>query len=507
MSSISIPITGLAANDPVPGEYIEVNFAQGQASSGNSSYDVLLMGNKLSTGSAGLDAYVFGPDTATPMTGEADAIALFGAGSELHRMVRAFLKVNNTSKLYAIAVTESAGSQATGTISVTGTASGNGTLRITVGAESVDSPIVSGDSVTTIAAAAKAAINSKSHWAVTADNSSGDLTITAKQKGLRGNLIRYSAKILSSGSITSAVTPSAHTLCTGGTTADDNTAALATILPTRFYYIVPSAVDATQLGAVQTQIDTQAGPLVGLRQRMVAGSVDSLANATTIATGLNGARSELVWQASGDVVPSELAAKACAGYALFEASTVPRLNFNGYGSNTNDQSLWDVKKPLSAVGPTRAQILSALNNGITPVAVGKGGATSIVKRITCKSVTASQADYRTRDAHIVTVIDFYADDLQSKLHLQFAAKQIGNDPAKGQSPPGANVATPRIVKAAVDQLTREYGGKDLLENVSTITNNTVVIRETSPTTRMSARIPLDVADILNQIGAVCDQVG
>ena len=32
--AFSIPLTGLAANDPVPGTYVEINFAQGEASKG-----------------------------------------------------------------------------------------------------------------------------------------------------------------------------------------------------------------------------------------------------------------------------------------------------------------------------------------------------------------------------------------------------------------------------------------------------------------------------------------
>ena len=40
----SIPLTGLAANDPVPGNYLEISFAQGAASLGSATYPILLLG-------------------------------------------------------------------------------------------------------------------------------------------------------------------------------------------------------------------------------------------------------------------------------------------------------------------------------------------------------------------------------------------------------------------------------------------------------------------------------
>lgn len=502
--AIEIPITGLASNDAVPGTYLEIGFAQGQSSGGGSSYDVLLMGNALGSNFTA-NTVVYGPDTAVPMTSEADAIALFGAGSELHRGVRAFMAANSSSKLYAIAVAESAGVAASIAVTFTNAATSNATVTINIGAESVTSSIVSGDSVTAIALAAVAAINGKTSLPVTASSTAGVVTVTAKQKGLRGNLIRVSARISPAAGTT--VTPGAHTAMSGGTTADDCTAALATLLSERHYYIVPAAVDATQLGLVKNQIALMAQPLTGLRQRMFAGSVDSLANATTLATGLNDQRSEIVWQMGGDVSPFELAAKAAAGYSLFEASAVPRLNFNGYGSTPDDQALWDVKKPLASAGPTRAQVASALNNGLTPVVVGKSGSTSIAKRITTRSLNGSNPDYRVRDAHIVSVCDFYSDDLVNKLSNIFAGFNIGNDPAKGQNPPAGKVVTPKSMKAAVDALTRLYGDNRLFENVDTIVANTIVARSSNPTNRMGVKVPVDVADILNQIGILVSQVG
>lgn len=500
----SIVLTGLSSNDPVPGTYLEVNFAQGQASGSGTSRSILLMGNRTSAGSATV-ATVYGPDTAVPLQTEADAIALFGAGSELHRMFRRVTAVNNVTSVYAIAVADAAGTAASNTITWATQATGAGTTRIYVEDEFVDVSIASGDSVTTIAAAAKAAINAKTHWAVTADNSSGVLTLTAKNTGPRGNTIRYLATITSG--IGTTVSNNAATLASGAT-QDSFANALAAILSKKFYYIVPACIDATNLGLVNTQVLAQALPTTGIRQRWIAGSVDSLGNATTVATTLNSSRGALVWQPSSDWTPWCLAANLAGVVALYEAESdpKPRHNFSGFGSDVNTQASWRVKAPISGTLPTRADVKSALNNGITPIQGDAQGNGYLVKLITTRSLTSSVADYRIRDWHKVTVCDFFADSVYAKTTLQFSGFDLANDVPQGARPPGATVLTPVRYKAALFRVINDYAEQDQLQNVDAIKAGTVVQRSTSPTTRLEARIPLQPIDICDQFAVAVDQV-
>ena len=500
----STSLTGLAANDPVPGEYAEINFAQGAASSGSNTYSVLFLGNKSSAGSATVDSVIYGPATPVSLSSEADAIALFGTGSELHRMIRRFLAVNKSTPFYAVAVTASAGSAATGTLTIATTATGSATLRIYVQDEFVDVGIVSGDTVTTIAAAAVLAINGKTHWAVTASNIAGVITLTAKVAGLRGNFIRYFGQIKPAAGSTVSVT--ASTLMTGGTTADDSTAALAAILAQRYYYIVSAAEDATQIGALLSQVNSQALPISGIRQRVVAGSVDTISNANSLAIALNGARAELVWQAKSDWTPAELAANAAAIYSLEEAPLVPRMNFDFYGQDAVTSSNWKNRAPYAASStPTRAQIMSALNNGVTPIALSSVGSTYLVKRITTRSLNGAVPDYRIRDSHKVTICDRYVDDLILKSSSTMRGKTIADDPRKNESEV-PDAVTPRILKALINRLTRDYGDNGMLQRVGEIIAATQTNRETSPSTRLSALIPLQPIDILDQIAFKVDQI-
>ncbi len=504
----SIVLTGLAANDSVPGSYIEVNFAQGAASLGSTTYGALIVANKSTAGSATADTVIYSQTSSPPLSTDADAAALFGIGSPAYRMWRAFVAVNKTTPISVICPAESAGTAATGTITYATTATGAGITRVYVGENYIEYSIASGDTPTVIAAAVSALINAQTTWPVTSSPTVGAVTLTWRTKGPQGNWGRYSSSITSGIGTTGTVAP---TYMTGGATADSYTTALSTILPYRYYYIIseasPVAGASTQTSAIVTQVNTQAQPITGIRQRVFNASVDTLANTTTFATGLNNARAEVVWLQNSDRPPEELAA-TCAGiYALEEAPTAFRCNFSGYGNDASTSTRWNVKAPRSGTAPTRANVLSALNNGITPIGVNANGSTYLVKRITTRSLTSAISDYRIRDSHKVTIMDRFADDLNAKIVLQFSGKKIGNDPVVGERIPGSDVVTPRVMKAAAIQLLRDYENLDLLENVAATIAAMVVQRETSPTTRISSRIPLDCIDVFDQAATALDQAG
>ena len=499
-----IVLAGIAANDPTPNPaFIEVNFAQGASGGDSSAYEILLIGNKTSAGSATVDTVVYGPDSLVPMQTESDVIALFGTGSEIHRMWRRVNKINKSTTVRALAVTESAGAAAAGTIVLATAATGNGSIRVWVGDEFVDTAVATGDAVDTIGAAIAANINSKTHWPVTAAyNSSTDtVTLTARQKGPRGNDIRYQAATL--GSIGTTLTGgSTDTALSGGSTADSNTAALATILPDRYFYIVSAANDSTQIGALVTQVNTQALASTGIRQGVFAGFTGTLGNLITLATGVNAARCEITWQKDSDWTPAELAANAAAVYALLEVKPRPRTNFCNFGQRAADQPFWVVPAQRTATShASAADIKSALNNGACPIGVNrKSKSTYLVNRITTRSLNGSQQDYRIRPAHKRTICDFFADDLGAVLTTRFADKKIGDDVPPGTPPLGPDFVTPERMRGAVIGVIDSYdanGNWDPL-GAERMRTNLLVQRQVSNRARLGVRIEAEPVENFEQ---------
>ncbi len=504
-----INLVGLAANDPLPGNYVQVTFAQGVASTGQTDYSAVLIGNKLSTGSAGSDGYIYDASTPVQMDTEQDVISLFGAGSELHAQWRAFRSVNKSTSLAACTVAESSGAQADGYVTVSGSALAGGTLRVWCGSQAVEAAIVASDSLTAIGDSIAAAINSQTHLQMTASNNAGAVHIVAKQKGTRGNSLKIRAQVLPSVGVGISVTPTASTNLSGGSVDDSFANALAALASNRHYYYVPACEDATNMGRVSAALDAAAAPTVGLRQRAVFGSNSSSVSAViALAVGINSARDELVHQLESDLSPPQIGANNAAVYSLMEQSLggIFSLNFNSFGQDAFSQQFWHMPAPLSGAKFSRAQLVSLLNNGVTPIQSRSNGQTYLVRRITTRSLNGSVPDYRVRDACKVTVSDHFGDEVIVQATTRFAGKVIGNDVKSGQREPGNTVVTPKLFKAMILDIINQYDNDNLLQDVANTVSSIVVVREASPSNRMSARVPLKVIDILNQTATDVSEV-
>jgi phage tail sheath gpL-like len=514
VSDPSIVLTGVDASTFTPGHYLEINFARGVASGFGGIYGILIVANKLSSGTATADTKVYTPDGDVPCATEDDVATLGGNGSEAHRVWRRVsraLQGVNTIPIRVLFVTQSVGAQAAITITLATNAAVACTLRIWCTDQFVEVPIASGDTPSTVAAAAVLKINAQLEWPITAANTSGALTLTAKQNGPRGNDIKVQANIISNQGAPGMTLDSAtaSTALTGGTTADSNTTALATALAQRHRYIVPAANDATQLGAVKTQVNTQALPATGNTQVIIAGYSGTVGNATTLATGLNAARVELAWQKSSDLTPAELAGAWAGCIARFEAAKRPRPrhNFNGFGNSEDTGAAWTIPAPRSGAAPTPAEVESALHNGITPIGANQNGTSYVVKRITTRSLNGSTADYRIRDAHKVAILDFWADKARTRIATAYDGKDIGDDPPPNTAP-DPDVVTRSQFRSLLQDLIQEDADNGQIDRaaVKRVKEGVTVLRASSPSTRLTARVPFETIDILDSTATAVDQV-
>lgn len=500
-------VSGLAATDPVPGVYLEINFAQGASSGNESPYEVVILANKTSAGSATVGTEIYGPDSAVPLQTEAQAIALFGPGSEAHCMFREFTKTNTDSVVRVVLVADAAGVAATGTFTVATTSTGTGTIACYVNDEFCEASIASGDTVTAIAAAIVASINSKSWLPVTASNALGVVTLTAKNTGPRGNSFRFQPSIRSVVSIATTVSVTVDTAFSSGATQDTVATALATILPSRLYYIVPAHSDATNLGLIKAQVDAQSAPTIGIRQRVVAGICGTAAAAITVATGLNSERIELVHSESSPMGSARVAAKAAAVYSLEELPENPRTNFAGYGNDAVSAKKWNVPGPRTAsTRPSRTVIKTLLLGGVSPIACNPNGSTYLVNRVTTRTLAGALADYRISRSHKVSICDWFSDDLIAKTIKNYPGAKIADDPRPGARAPGERVVTPKMYKGAIFRLLDDYADLGLIQNVDEIKAGTEVSRQVGNRARMGVRIPLQTIDNWEQTAIAVDQV-
>jgi len=512
-----ITLTGIGPNT-LPGVYGQINFAQGQLSLGGSNYSAIILANITSSGSAyaGIaNNQVYGPDTQVTMQTVQDAINLFGSGSPAHLMVADFMAVNKSTPLYVLPVAAATGSAATWilTLTTSGTLT-NGSISLQVGP---DAPVVTTinasipDTVTTIAANMAANINATNSLPVTATSLAGVLTLTAKVVGARGNWLRCYAKVLSgTGIVLSQTQPSFATSGVGADTVGV-AAALAALAVNgqRYYYYIPEAgadtVDGylvATFGDFVTQIQQLATPVVGLRQRLVAGSVDSIANTVQVSTAANEPRVEIVCLPTCETTPGRLAARAAAAYSLLEVAPLQAsgVNFDGFGNDATSTGLFNVAAPLNGSAPSNISLQSATLTGLTPLQVVRGGKTAIVKRVTTRFFTNGSGtfDGRITDGGKVTICDQFLDDLQTQIVATFPRKLIASDPAAGGQPAPPGVCTPALVRQVVQGVIANYASRGLINGQSTLAN-LVVQREVSPTSRISVQVGLFVNDLLHTV--------
>jgi len=519
----TINLVGIGSSWAVPGVYVELDFAQGPVSGSGSARTTLVLGSKTAAGSATADTAVYGPDTTVPCQTEADVIALFGAGSKCHRAYLRFTGVNQTTSLYFIAVAPSAGAAATLTETITATATGPGTHRTYCEDMFVDTAINVGDTPAAIAANIVASVNSQTRWPVTASSAAGVVTYTAVEAGPEGNWIRMQGQMIGSG-VGSATSLTANTFMSGGATAENNTNALVTIASTRYYYIVSMQSDAENLARLQAQVDSMALPITGIRQRFIAGSNDTTANAITMATTLNDARGELVWCRATDVAPGEAAAHMTGVYASLEqgaAFGVNRKNFSLFPTSPTDAASWQLTGGRAGVGgaPTKITLQSLLQNGVTPITVLPNGSAQLVKRITTRSLDGTVSDFRVRDAHKVSVCDYWCDDAAALTALEFGGKDLLPDPVQGQPPPPPVATTPSLWGNELKRLVNDYGNAGQWsyppgatpqpgQTPADVINATAVIQaETNPPDRLSALFQLSPVNIADTFNILAQQVG
>jgi phage tail sheath gpL-like len=171
---------------------ISISLLSAQQRVQNAMQKVLFVGQKTSVGSATTGVLCEDIDNSN----EQDA--LFGKNSMLATMIRAFKYHNGIARVDAIPLDDnSSGSQATGTIVFSGTATTAGTITVSIGSKGnistlshvYEISIINTETESAIGAALVAAITADTTCPVTAVNTAGSVALTAVHKGTEGNFI------------------------------------------------------------------------------------------------------------------------------------------------------------------------------------------------------------------------------------------------------------------------------------------------------------------------------
>ena len=148
---MAVPFNTIPQKIYTPLFYAEVD--NSAANTTTDSMQALLIGPMLTTGTATASEVTY-------VSSAEQAAELFGHGSLLHRMVKAYRDQDSSGTLYCLPLADpESGVAATKTVTFTGTATEAGTINLYIGFDLVQAGVDAGDTVSDIAGAVMAAIN------------------------------------------------------------------------------------------------------------------------------------------------------------------------------------------------------------------------------------------------------------------------------------------------------------------------------------------------------------
>lgn len=249
-------MSDLPANWLVPLAFVTTDNS-GAITASALSYNALLLGEMLSSGSAVKDEAVLVKDYKT-------AKELFGERSYLAKMVKQFKVIDTTTPLYVIPQVEAVGSaQATGTITVAGAAVANSTLALTIDGVDYSIPCLQGDTDEEIATTIGDTVSADTEAIVTASVTGAVVTITAATAGSVGNQISIKMNQSPLDETPEGVTVTIVAM-SGGLLEADATQAIVTMGSTWYQTIGMPYTSTANLDLFAVEMNSRWGALKGL---------------------------------------------------------------------------------------------------------------------------------------------------------------------------------------------------------------------------------------------------
>lgn len=404
-----------------------------------------------------------------------EAAVYFGRGSQAHRMARAAIYANGYLQLAIVGLEDAAaGVAATGSLALSGTATGTGQARLSVCGVTVAAAVASGDSAEVVMTALADAINTRQELPVSASvedipakgggKSTGkQITLIARNKGTVGNQVGLTATVNAAGL---TATLKAMSGGQGDPELDD---ALAAIFSAGHTLVISPYSDTASLRTLSTHLDKVSGPLEQRGAVGVTGWNGTLSTGTTLTTAVNAARITMGWY-NGSALPNgELAAVYAAIMASESDPARPLNTLTLPGLDITGQDKW----------PGRTEQENALSNGLTPFEVS-GSTVQIVRAVSTYVKNAmGVTDRSLMDVTIIRSLDYVRLACRTRMTQRFPREKL------------TDTRLARIRSELLDVL-YALETLEIVENVDALKDQLIVTRNLQDDTRADATIPASI---------------
>ena len=461
--------------------YAEVD--NSAANTATDSMQALIIGPMLASGKA----------TAGELTivGTADqAGELFGRGSVLHRMVKAYRTQDSMGTLYCMPLEDpSSGVAATKTITVTGTATEAGTLSLYVGFELVQVGVAVGDEVNDVATRTASAINAMPDLPVTAQASAGVVTLTAKHKGLIGGDIPLAINLLGAGN--GQVTPAGISVefaeGTSASGAPDIEQAFSDLKEEAFEFIALPYGDATSWNDSKTAMANRWAYNIQLYGHVY--SIKRGAREDLIEIGESQNDPHLTVFAASETDPNFVVDRlgAALGQIAVSVKADPARPFQTL-------ALSGITAPRVSDRFSREERESLLAAGVATF-VDTSSNTQIERAVTTYIENSyGSRDNSYQDAETLHTLGYIIRYLRTQITSKFGRHKLANDGTSFGE--GQAIVTPSIIKSELIAAYSDLMDRGLVENMDAFKEFIIVERNATDPNRVDVLFP---PDLVNQL--------
>ena len=470
-----------------PGVYSEIDNSQAVRGPQSVTYRRLLIGQKLTAGSAVANTMV-------RVTSAPQADSLFGAGSMLAGMVRAALAIDTYTELQVMPLIDNAaGVAATSTVVFTGLATASGTVELMIAGRRVSVGVISGDTPAAIGAAAAAAITAAFDMPVTAAAVTGTVTLTSRHKGEAGNSLNarvnyYAGQALPTGV---GVTVTAFTSGAGNPALDTALAALGD--EWLHVWAVPYT-DAASLASIKTELNSRFAWNREIEAHAFAAARGTQGSLGAIGESHNSQHLSII-MANDEPMPAYEKAAETMAIAAYYAAIDPARPIQ------NLAYAWCLP-PAAADRFTNEERNLLLFDGIATSKVGTDG-TMLVERLitTYKTNAAGGSDISYLDSETLFTLMFIRHDWRDYILRKYPRHKLADNGTRYGI--GQAVVTPNVMKAEAIAKFREWEELGLVENIDDFKANLIAERNASDPNRLDVLLP---PDLVNQLRIVANKI-
>ena len=474
---MAISFNEVPAANRIPFVYVEIDSSRA-APDVPEAYRTLLVGGALATGTAErLDPTDGAPSGAVvPIHDAADAQRRFGRGSMLAAMAAAYRRQHPLGRLWGVGIDDSGGTEGTQTVTLTGPATGAGTIALYVAGQRVAVPVASSQTATAIATAIVAQIGRQPDLPVTATSAAGMVTLTARHGGEAGVVdVRHSLHADES------LPPGVTLAVADGTTGSGDPALehLWTLLgDERFDLIVLPYTGTGQVGSLEAELAARWGvaqQLGGVGVVAYRGATGSQGEATAFGNGRNSPYL-VVMDAGRSPSPDYEWAAAVAGQVARSAEIDPARPF---------QTL-----PLAGIvgAPVEHRRIyternAMLHDGISTHGVDAAGAVRIERLITTYQTAAGGIpDTAYLDLNTPLTLDWIRRDFRGYIARKYPRHKLADDDTR--IGPGQAVITPRLGRAEAVARFRTWEARGLVEGAEAFRESLICERNAADRNRL-----------------------